>query len=57
MLSDVALEILREYQREYKPQTWLFPGANQGQHITTRTVQAVFEQARKKEKIGGSYFR
>jgi len=26
ILSDVAMETLREYQEKYKPQKWLFPG-------------------------------
>ncbi|MBE0516025.1 MAG: tyrosine-type recombinase/integrase [Methanophagales archaeon] len=45
MLSDVALEALREYQEKYKPEKWLFIGMEPGMHVSTRTVQAIFEQA------------
>lgn len=50
ILSEVALKVLRKYLEEYKPDRWLFCGAYDGRHISTRTVQAVFEQA--KEKAG-----
>jgi len=42
MLSQKALEILREYWKEYRPKTWLFSGQNQERHITTRTVEKIF---------------
>ena len=45
MLSDVAMETLREYQEKYKPGNWLFMGIKPEKHISTRTVQAIFEQA------------
>jgi len=45
ILSDVVITILRRYLKEYKPDNWLFPGANPGRHITIRTAQAVFEHA------------
>jgi site-specific recombinase XerD len=45
ILSDVALEALREYQEKYKPEKWLFIGMNPGMHVSTRAVQAIFEQA------------
>ena len=50
MLSEVALDMLNEYIQKYKPQTWLFPGAKPGAHVTTRTVQAIFEKAVKKQR-------
>ncbi|MBA7502926.1 Tyrosine recombinase XerC [subsurface metagenome] len=37
--------LIRRYLKEYKPDNWLFPGANPGRHITIRTAQAVFEHA------------
>ena len=37
LLSDIALKILREC---YRPSKWLFKGAREGRHISTRTVQA-----------------
>ncbi|MBU4139743.1 MAG: tyrosine-type recombinase/integrase [Euryarchaeota archaeon] len=50
-VSEVALEFLKEYSDEYKPDKWLFSGAEDGRHISTRTVQAIFEQAKKKASI------
>ena len=51
LLSDIALRILREYYKEYKPSKWLFEGARKGRHISTRTVQAIFRQACEKAGI------
>jgi integrase/recombinase XerD len=46
MLSDVALLQLREYYKQYKPQTWLFEsGVKPGRHLTERSIQKVFERA------------
>ncbi|MTI71206.1 MAG: integrase [Firmicutes bacterium] len=45
MLSNATLNILREYSRSYKPKNWLFPGGNEGKHITERTIQRVFKNA------------
>jgi len=52
MLSEVALGMLNKYMQKFKPQKWLFTGAKPGRHITTRTVQAIFEQACEKANIG-----
>lgn len=41
---------LRDYYREYRPQRYLFEGRRPGHHLSRRTVQAVFKQAR--ERIG-----
>lgn len=41
VLSDIALEVLRDYAYYYKPQKWLFPGGRKGRHITPRTIQNV----------------
>ena len=46
ILSDVTLGMLREYYRAYRPQKWLFPGAKADRHVTERTVQKVFVQAK-----------
>lgn len=46
MLSETALEILREYWRQYKPKTWLFEGFREGRYLSTRTAQAIFEHAK-----------
>jgi len=51
LLSDVALEAVREYQEKYKPEKWLFIGMKPRMHISTRTVQAIFDQACKKAEI------
>lgn len=51
VLSEVALNVLREYAREYKPVTWLFQGEEAGRHITERTVQRIFENAKEKAQI------
>jgi site-specific recombinase XerD len=51
LLSEVALETLREYWREYEPLKWLFPGQNKESHITTRAVEKVFSNACKKAQI------
>ncbi|WP_425447921.1 site-specific tyrosine recombinase/integron integrase [Dethiothermospora halolimnae] len=51
MLSEAALNILREYAKIYKPKEWLFPGGNKGKHITERTIQRVFKNACENAKI------
>ncbi|MDY6863224.1 MAG: site-specific tyrosine recombinase/integron integrase [Thermodesulfobacteriota bacterium] len=51
ILSDTALDALREYWKEYKPSDWLFPGAKPEKHITIRTVEKVFDNSCKKTKI------
>ncbi len=51
MLSEVAIETLNIYIKSYSPPKWLFPGKKEGSHITTRTVQRIFENAIKKAKI------
>jgi len=51
LLSDVALNTLREYWREYEPKKWLFPGIKPERRISTRTVQVIFEHAKLKAGI------
>ena len=51
LLSDVALQILREYRKKEKPKKWLFPSWNKEKHIITRTVQKIFQNACKKAGI------
>ena len=51
VLSEVALNVLREYARISKPSIWLFQGQEAGSHITERTVQRIFENAKKKAGI------
>ena len=45
LLSNVALEMLRDYFKIYKPEKWLFEGGKEGRHITERSIQKVFEKA------------
>lgn len=51
LLSQIALEQLRKYYKKYKPEKWLFEGGVQGDHITERTVQKVFESCCEKSRI------
>ncbi|MBI4674459.1 MAG: tyrosine-type recombinase/integrase [Chloroflexi bacterium] len=51
LLSVTALEVLREYAREFKPKDWLFPGDVPGDHLSERSAQHVFEDAKKKAGI------
>ena len=51
MLSQKALEILREYWKECRPKTWLFSGQNKERHITTRTVEKIFSNVCASTKI------
>ncbi len=43
LLSQGALKIVQDYIRRFTPETWLFPGGIEGEHISARTVQKVFE--------------
>ena len=45
VLSEVAHEALRVYLIQYRPKTWLFPGAALGRHLHERSVQKVFQRA------------
>ncbi|MFL0269288.1 site-specific tyrosine recombinase/integron integrase [Candidatus Clostridium radicumherbarum] len=51
VLSEIALEQLRKYYKLYKPEKWLFPGQDDDEYITERTVQRVFENACNLAKI------
>lgn len=51
VLSNVALEQLREYVKQYKPANWLFPSWESTSHITERTVQKIFDKAKKEAGI------
>jgi len=51
LLSEVALQILREYWKKEKLGKWLFPSWNKEKHITERTVQKIFQNACKKGGI------
>ncbi|SFN05335.1 site-specific tyrosine recombinase/integron integrase [Thermodesulforhabdus norvegica] len=51
ILSEVASKTLKEYLRKYKPEKRLFSGQRKYRHITTRTVQKIFENACRKAEI------
>lgn len=51
ILSETALSILRQYVKVYKPEHWLFPGQHPDKHLTERSVQKVFGNARIDAKI------
>ncbi|MFA4885465.1 MAG: tyrosine-type recombinase/integrase [Desulfotomaculaceae bacterium] len=51
ILSRVALEALERYLEQYRPEDWIFPGAEPGRHLHERSVQKIFEQAQEKAGI------
>lgn len=51
LLSEIALQVLREYFRAYKPKAWLFAGKDQTDHLSERSAQQIFQDARKKAGI------
>jgi len=50
-LSLKVLELLREYYKNYKPQTWLFEGQNINTQYDERSLSNVLKQALEKAKI------
>lgn len=44
-LSIKVLDLLREYYKTYKPQTWLFEGENNNTQYSENSLQNVFKQA------------
>lgn len=54
LLSQIALDQLRKYYKMYKPEGWLFTGGKNGDHITERSVQKVFDACCTKAKINKS---
>jgi hypothetical protein len=40
MLSETALEVLRQYWKEYKPKKWLFGGAR-GETVTLKILKYI----------------
>ena len=51
ILSEVVLDVLRDYWKAYKPKTWLFEGQMPGQPYSIRSAERVFELAAKKAGI------
>jgi integrase/recombinase XerD len=50
ILSPKVIKLLEKYQAEYKPVEWLFEGQTGGKY-SERSVQAIFEDARRKSNI------
>jgi integrase/recombinase XerD len=44
-LSPKLLELMRDYYRQYRPQTWLFEGQHRGQPYDERSLQQVMKAA------------
>jgi len=51
ILSEYIINMLREYYKIYRPEKWLFEGQNTEKHLSTRTVQVVFNNACNKANI------
>lgn len=48
IISERALEVLREYYKLYRPEKWLFEGKKHGKHLHARSAQRVVERACKR---------
>ena len=51
ILSQTALEHLRQYWKKYRPTEWLFEGQKKDDHITSQTIQTIFYAAKKRARI------
>jgi site-specific recombinase XerD len=51
ILSQTALEQLRQYWRKYRPTEWLFEGAKKDDPITPHSIQLMFYAAKKRAGI------
>ncbi len=51
LLSKTTLHVLKEYWKKYRPQKWLFEGAKEGAHLSTRAAEKIFQNACKKAGI------
>ena len=52
LLSQVALETLREYWKEWRPKDWLFPkDTNPAEPVPTDTIQTAFKRAKQQAGI------
>ncbi len=50
-ISDKIINLLREYYKAYKPQTWLFEGQYKGEPYSAESLQNILKQALAKTKI------
>jgi integrase/recombinase XerD len=51
ILSQTALEHLRQYWKKYRPVEWLFEGQKKDDHIYTSSIQQLFYKAKKLARI------
>ena len=51
ILSQTALEHLRQYWKKYRPTEWLFEGQKKDDHISIHSIQLMFYAARKRAGI------
>lgn len=51
ILSKNTLEMLRHYALQYRLKDWIFPGEREGEHLSERSVQKIFENACKRAGI------
>ena len=51
LLSENLLPELRHYYRSCKPKTWLFPSRSREEHLSDRTAQRIYDNAKKKAGI------
>ena len=51
ILSQTALECLRQYWREYRPKQWLFEGTKEDAPITVSSIHQIFHKAKKRAGI------
>ncbi len=53
LLSDIFIDIYKIYMDLYKPKFWLFEGQNKNKHLSVRSIQKIFENAKGKAGITG----
>jgi len=51
ILSQTALECLREYWRQYHPKEWLFEGQNEDTYLCLTSIRQIFLAAKKRAGI------
>ena len=51
ILSQTALEQLRQYWKKYRPTEWLFEGQKKNDHISVSTIQSIFRASKKRARI------
>lgn len=51
LLSPIALQMLRQYWKRYRPAKWLFEGMDRSNHWSIRSLQQVFKRSAQKAGI------